>query len=279
MEQNIISTDTNTIKKIDSLSLNDEKKEQGNGYIGISPFDDYFLFNVFKEIEGEDVAMDLSKVGTLYINFYGESEDVKIKNYTNVEDIDLTQGQVLFKITKSDGKKILKFKDNSFYISSRLEVDNQISDETVIYTGKYYEFRSIPDIKNTDQISTITAQANAQITTLTKLNDLYKKDNIDKQNDVNTLTNANSILIDLTNALYDEFDIIMNKLSTDDRKALNTRLNELKAKSDNVEKNLNDFVNKQNQNRSEKELETLVKNNNATDLTKITSNTQIKSQV
>lgn len=267
------------VKQIDALSINEEKLSQGNAYIGISPFDDYFMFTIYKEVDGEDVAIDLSQLGTIYINFYGENEEVKIANFDNVQDIDLSQGQILFKVSKENGKKILKFKNNSFYISNRLVVDNQISDESVIYSGQFFQFNKLPGIKDADMVKRVTSEANQTITALDKLNTLYKKDIITKNNEINSLINTNGVLRNLTDSLFDEFDVIMNKLTGNDKTTLNKRLKELKAAHDKIEKNINEYIDKKEQNLSEKELENLVKRNNSTDLTKLTSNTNIKSQI
>jgi hypothetical protein len=277
--ENTTYIEQKVVKQIDALSINDEKLSQGNAYIGISPFDDYYLFTIYKEVDGEDLAIDLSKLGSLYLNFYGENEEIKIINYDNVQDIDLSQGQVLFKVSKENGKKILKFKNNIFYISNRLVIDDQISDESVIYSGKFYPFNELPTIKNTDLVKKITNEANININTLNKVNGLYKTELTVKKNEIYVLTNTNTVLRNLTNDLFDEIDVIMNKLSTADKSAITTRIKKLKASHDKIEKNINEFVHTQQTSLSEKELENLVKRNNASDLTKLTSNTQIKTQI
>ena len=68
-----------------NLSVNETPLPQGDATIRISPFDDYFLFTIFDEIEGEDTPIDLSNVGDIFINFIGQSDEIDIKNYTQVE--------------------------------------------------------------------------------------------------------------------------------------------------------------------------------------------------
>jgi len=79
-----------------NLSVNELPLPQGDGMIRISPFDDYFLFTLYDEVDGEDKPIDLSNVGTLYLNFLGDTDDIDIKNHTQVDEVDLSQGEVLF---------------------------------------------------------------------------------------------------------------------------------------------------------------------------------------
>ena len=80
---------------------------QGDGTIRISPFDDYYIFTFYDEMDNENTPIDLSNVGTLYMSFIGENDEIRIPYYTNVQDVSLAQGQVLFRISKENSKKIL----------------------------------------------------------------------------------------------------------------------------------------------------------------------------
>ena len=101
-------------KKFKALSVNEEPLPQGDGTIRISPFDDYVSFTLFDDTEGEDSPIDLSNVGTISLVFVGENDEIKIPNYTQVQNIDLTQGQVLFRIDKENSKNILALDNNNF---------------------------------------------------------------------------------------------------------------------------------------------------------------------
>ena len=103
-----------------NLSVNDQPLPQGDATIRISPFDDYFLFTLYDEVDGEPTPIDLSNVGNIFINFIGNADEIDIKNHTQVEEVDLSQGQVLFRITRSDSKKILVLDNNNFYISTKM---------------------------------------------------------------------------------------------------------------------------------------------------------------
>ena len=105
-----------------NLSVNEEALPQGDGVIRISPFDDYFLFTLYDEIDSEDTPIDLSNVGDIFINFIGTTDEINIKNHTQVAEVDLSQGEVLFRITKSDSKKVLALNNNNFYISTKMKL-------------------------------------------------------------------------------------------------------------------------------------------------------------
>lgn len=125
-------------KRFQTTSANEQPLPQGDGSIKISPFDDYFLFTLYEDIEGEDRPIDLSNVGNVYISFIGGNDQIKIPYYTNVQDLDLSQGQVMFRISAEDSKKILSLDNDNFYISTQgVSPEGDESDESVLYTGKF----------------------------------------------------------------------------------------------------------------------------------------------
>jgi hypothetical protein len=128
-------------KKFTTLNPTAEPLPQGDGVIRISPFDDYIIFTLFDETgeNGElaDKPIDLSNVGTLTLVFVGENDEIRIPNFTRVQEVDLSQGQVLFRIDKENSKKILSLDNNNFYISTRMEDESGVSDESVLYTGTF----------------------------------------------------------------------------------------------------------------------------------------------
>ena len=128
-------------KKFTSLNPTAEPLPQGEGVIRISPFDDYVIFTLFDETgkdgEMEDTPIDLSNVGVLTLVFTGANDEIRIPNWTQVQEVDLSQGQVLFRINKEDSKKILALDNQNFYISTRMEDESGVSDESVLYTGTF----------------------------------------------------------------------------------------------------------------------------------------------
>lgn len=130
-------TESIYFKRFKNLSVNEEPLPQGQGIIKISPFDDYFLFTLYDEIEGVNSPIDLSNVGTIFMVFFGKNDEIRIPNFTNVSDIDLSNGQVLFRISKDDSSKILALSNNNFYISTMMTDGEGRSDESVLYTGTF----------------------------------------------------------------------------------------------------------------------------------------------
>ena len=162
-----------------NLSVNDQPLPQGDATIRISPFDDYFLFTLYDEVDGEPTPIDLSNVGNIFINFIGNADEIDIKNHTQVEEVDLSQGQVLFRITRSDSKKILVLDNNNLYISTKMidETDGSISDESVVYQGIWLAF---DDANRTSLISQVEEQRieySIQLGNLQDENTKLKEDN------------------------------------------------------------------------------------------------------
>ena len=162
-----------------NLSVNDQPLPQGDATIRISPFDDYFLFTLYDEVDGEDTPIDLSNVGDIFINFIGTTDEVDIMNHTQVAEVDLSQGEVLFRITRSDSKKILALNNNNFYISTKMidETDGSISDESVVYQGIWLAF---DDANRTSLISQVEEQRieySIQLGNLQDENTKLKEDN------------------------------------------------------------------------------------------------------
>ena len=128
-------------KKFTDLAVDDVILPQGDGTIRISPFDDYILFTIYEERGGSDTPIDFLSAGTIFLSFIGEDDEIKIPYYTNVEQMDLSAGQVLFRISAEDSKKILALDNNNFYVSVQMIAENgDASDESVIYTGKFLSF-------------------------------------------------------------------------------------------------------------------------------------------
>ena len=144
-------------KKFTSLNPGAEPLPEGDGTIRISPFDDYIIFTLFDETgnDGElaDTPIDLSNVGTLTLVFIGETDEIRIPNWTQVQEVDLSQGQVLFRISKEDSKKILALDNNIFYVSTRMENESGVSDESAIYSGTFLSLQDSVQKNMTDRLN------------------------------------------------------------------------------------------------------------------------------
>lgn len=170
-------------KKFKNLSVNEKPMPQGDGTIKISPFDDYFIFTLYDEIDGVDTPIDLSNVGTIYMTFIGKSDEIRIPNFTNVQDIDLSSGQVLFRISKNDSQKILSLNTRTFYISTMMTDSEGSSDESVVYTGNFLSFEESAKASLSQQLEDARLEFSKELARLQKkINDLNedieKKDNL-----------------------------------------------------------------------------------------------------
>jgi len=196
-----------------NLGVNDLPMPQGDGVIRISPFDDYYLFTLFNEVDGEDTPIDLSNVGDIFLNFIGTNDEIDIKNHTQVEDIDIAQGEVLFRITRDDSRKILALDNNNFYISTKMIAeDGNVSDESVVYQGIWLAVDEASRTSLTSQIEDQRIEYSIELAKLKEENELLKKENaeliesagkdtitiqtleatiVELENEVQELTNAN----------------------------------------------------------------------------------------
>lgn len=194
------------IKKFKNLSVNETPLPQGDASINISPFDDYFLFNLFDEKDGEDTPIDLSNVGTIFISFIDGTDEIKIPNYTNVEDIDMSSGEVLFKISKDNSKKILALNTRDFYISTAMtSEDGKESDESVLYVGKFSTVTESASKSLANEIENISTEYSKELAKLKQENENLINRNkeltqtiSDQETTINALNSSNE---ELTNEI------------------------------------------------------------------------------
>lgn len=203
---------------------------QNEARITVSPFDDFvkFIFydNSLQEATGatDPQLLDLSSVGTLYLSFFNSetNDEVRVSNYTNISGINPAQGEVVFKISKEDSKKILGFTSNNFYVSSRLEIGQSKSDETLLYTGKWFKPEDlfgqtasevVEELKNT--ISSLNLKLNAEIEGADEVLNNQQKiiDNLTKENSILTqkiqeLTNTVVNTAPIVNPVDQKNDIV-----------------------------------------------------------------------
>mgnify|MGYP001446350003 CR=1 FL=1 len=219
--KNIVSEQSDTVKKIEKLSFNEEKKSQGEAIIGISPYDDYFLFNIFKEVDGHDLPVDITGIGTLYLNFIDGDQEIKIANTINVDGVQPHSGQVVFKISKEQSRIIINFKNNNFYISSRMNSNGDHSDESVIYTGKFYSFDKMPEVNFTQQYDALKKSKDTKILEIENENKQLTSNNLNLQKSLNLLADSLKKLEDLNSKLNSIIDKFKNKLSSTDQAQIN----------------------------------------------------------
>jgi len=142
--------------KVENFNPNETPYIKGDTVLSISPYDSFQLFTIYKD-NTSGVPVDLTNCGVLYLNFTGSKGDVIIPNYTNVDNIDIVNGQVLFKISKEDARTILNLDNNNFYITSKKKIgDTYSEDETVLFQGQW---SSYTDSAQTSISSIVSQQA------------------------------------------------------------------------------------------------------------------------
>ena len=214
-------------------------KPQGEGAIALSPFDDFFLFTVYSEEDNTDIPMDLTSVGSVYLNFINGDEEIKIKNYENADGIDMSRGQVLFKITKSQARKILLFSNNNFYISAKHQRGSDQSDETVLYVGKFYDMLSYQENLLRNEYQNYKSSSEIKISSLQTGLDTSSKLNSELQQQIAELQRSISRYESLYGKIREQLDIVLVKLPNSDRAEVEANLISI----DTEHKNLSNTIN------------------------------------
>lgn len=218
------TTEPKTIS-IDKIVEQSKKYTQGQNIIGIAPFDNYYNFNMFTEKDGIDVPLDLSNAGIIYMSFSNGNEEVKISNYTLAGNYaDISQGQVIFKITKEEAKKILGFTNNNFYITSKKQTSSSSSDETVIYLGKYYQYDQLFENSLQAEFDAYKVTAQQQILKLQSALTQLDKDYTTLQSNYNELYTTSERLQKQINLYTSIIDKYKKYLSSEQLTILNKEL-------------------------------------------------------
>lgn len=207
-------------KKFKNLSVNEGPKPQGEGSIRLSPFDDYFIFTLYDEIDGVDSPIDLSNVGTIYMVFIGKNDEIRIPNYTNVQDIDMSSGQVLFKIGKNESQKILALDNRNFYISTMMVDPDGSSDESVIYTGTFLSFEESAKVSLTQQLEDARLEYSKQLAELQVTVDRLNQDIGQKDNLIAEQTAVIESLKQSNQNLSNEIGVLSEKISSTEAERL-----------------------------------------------------------
>ena len=96
--------------RIEQLASNSTMYYRGDQCMEISPFDNYYMFTIYREStdkeQDDSIPLNLTNLGSLYLSFINGEEEVRIENYKYAEDVDMANGEVVFRIGKDDAKKI-----------------------------------------------------------------------------------------------------------------------------------------------------------------------------
>lgn len=171
------------LKRITNLSKNETVYSQGDGVIKIAPFDNYYLFTIYSELDMEDIPVDLHNMGSFFLTFKDKSSEVRIKNYVNTKDINSSSGQILFKISQEQAEKILSLDTNVFYLTSMIYDNISNSDETVLYSGKFVEY-------NDGNVNSLTEKIAALNQTIENINNTHLQELAEKDEEIKKLSDA-----------------------------------------------------------------------------------------
>ena len=146
--------------RIEELASNGTMYYRGDECLEIAPFDNYYMFTIYKESSDinkvdESVPLDLTHIGFIYLLFPDGENEIRIPNYTDATDVDMVNGQVVFKISKDNAKRILATSGGVFYITSQMTDGKTAGDETVLYSGRWVDFASGMANSLTSTISTL----------------------------------------------------------------------------------------------------------------------------
>jgi len=181
--------------RIEKLASNSTMYYRGDTCLEISPFTNYYMFTIFRESDDERVdnhiPLNLTNLGTIYLSFISGETKIRIPNYTDAENVDMANGEVVFRIAESEASRILALTNKTFYVSSAITDGKTSSDETVLFSGSWNEYsaamrssltetiqslnETINDLRN--QIAIDTDSWNVKLADAENKNDLLKAEN------------------------------------------------------------------------------------------------------
>jgi hypothetical protein len=209
---------------------------QSEGYINITPFDNFIKFVLYNtsESDAKDTntpeLLDLTNMGSFYITFIDDEngDEIRIENYTNIKGLSPANGEVVFKISKEQSKKILKFNSNSFFISSLLKINDSKSDETMVYTGVWLNANEKPKLILSENIKELEDN-------IKELNDDLELEKTESnrtirklEREISTLRKEKRLLENRISELNEDVDRIIEDVRQQDREEVEDKENRIK---------------------------------------------------
>lgn len=99
--------------------------------IGVYPMDNYFKFKIAKKVGEDFEMMDFTSVENMTLNFI-DGTVRKSFNHINNKDVDMSKGEVLFKVNRENATHVRSMATESFYIAL-----NNGSEETIVIKGMF----------------------------------------------------------------------------------------------------------------------------------------------
>ena len=104
---------------------------EGDTRISIPPFACYFKFVISKKI-GDDIQLISFENAERLVLSFGDGTNKLVFNHVSNKDIDMGEGEVLFRINEANAKAIRNMSNKTFYIS----IDNG-TEQTYVTSGQF----------------------------------------------------------------------------------------------------------------------------------------------
>lgn len=177
--------------RIQQLASNATMYYRGDICMEISPFTNYYLFTIYRESEDKEVdnhvPLNLTNLGTVYLSFVSGDTKIRIPHYKDAGNVDMANGEVVFRISESEAERILNLSDKTFYISTVIEDGRTSSDETVLYSGRWGDYANVMETSLTETITTLNNTVNSLRAQLTSTVAEYDEKVADMQNKIDLL--------------------------------------------------------------------------------------------
>lgn len=156
----------------------------------------FLKFNIYQMVNGNNSPMNLSGLGDLILTFTSNTdEDVDFVEFPNPYT-SKGNGEVVFRLSEQDSKKVLAFTNKTF----KIFLKNEANDKTFLYSGKFYNITEYQNLQIDDRVAKLEAQIQSLNTILTS-----QQATITSLTTGATSTNALTTLISKQNEFIAEF--------------------------------------------------------------------------
>lgn len=222
--------------EITEISNSDKIFGQSEGLITITPFDNFIKFVFYNRNKGDEEPnlLDLTNIGSLFLTFKDEDngDEVRVENYTNIKNISPAQGEAVFRLSKEQSRKILKYNTNIFYISSKLIINDDRSDETMLYTGRWFNANEKPTLILSERIKELEDELIELRSELESEKEASEEEirDIEKENSI--LRKEKKLLENRLSELDSEIEDIVTEIRRQERDAVAEKTKKAKVKKE-----------------------------------------------
>jgi len=140
----------NIVGKSDNASFNNTLFYGiGKMIVNIYPFDNIITFTIANGNDNKPDFLNMTGYGDIKLTFRNDSKTFEFPLYTDSGSVDLSLGQLVFKITQNkfiDIKKLYESGINLFYITSEIQ-----SVKSVVYSGLFKIYDSTANVADLNQ--------------------------------------------------------------------------------------------------------------------------------